>query len=281
MRFDRLFEIEPRHLEMASDQFPNGPLRSAVQYLFNDDVQTSRTLLGEYVVAAPQDPLGYSLSAALCFYHLVAGRLQTHHGNSIRHMILGQGIGLTPDLKQELGSCLHRAQALAQADLAANSQDQNAIFALCVAEGVNRDIMALVFKRWSPSFRHAQAATLRARQLLHLNPNAYDAYFVIGFSEYMIQEIPAIFRPFAKIPGIVGQTGRAIEFLDAAVRGGDYLREFARQMLVTVYAENGRERDALQVLGELTRDFPNNRAYQAEWTRLMAMMASSSSRIGT
>jgi len=255
---------------MASDQFPNGPLRAAVQHLFNDEVQASRALLREYMVRAPLDPLGYSLSAALVFYHFIAGRLQSQYGNSIRHMILGQGIGMNAGLKNELGIHLHRAQALAQIDLASNPKNQNATFALCVVEGVNRDIMALVFKRWLLSFRHAQAATLCARQLLGLNPEAYDAYFVIGLSEYLIQEIPAIFRPFTKIPGIVGQTGRAIQFLDAAARRGDYFREFARQMLVTVYTENGREPDALQMLSELTRDFPNNRAYQAEWAKLKA-----------
>ncbi len=261
------FEIDLRHLEMASDKLPDGPLRSAIQHLFNDDFEASRALLREYAIAAPNDPLGYSVSAAILFYHFVASRLESQHENSIRKMILGHGIGLTSELKLELGTSLQRGEALALADLAANAQDQNATFALCVAEGVNRDLMALVYKRWMQSFRHAQAATLRARQLLSLNHKAYDAYFVIGFSEYLIQEIPAIFRPFTKIPGIVGQTSRAIQFLDAAASGGDYFREFARQMLVTVYTENGRELDALQVLAGLTRDFPNNRSYQAEWTK--------------
>ncbi len=152
--------------------------------------------------------------------------------------------------------------------LAANPRDQNATFALCVAEGVSRDIMALVFKRWLLSFRHAQAATHQATQLLAINPKAYDAYFVIGFSEYLVQEIPIIFRPFTQIPGIVGQTSRAIQFLEAASTGGDYFKEFAAQLLVTVYEDVGRLSEAINTLTRLTTAFPNNLSYQAEFEKL-------------
>jgi hypothetical protein len=143
-----------------------------------------------------------------------------------------------------------------------------ALFAMCVAEGVLRDIMALVFKRWRTSFTHAQTATLHARQLLGLNANAYDAYFVIGFSEHLIQKIPATFRLFTKIPGIVGENGRAIRFLEAAERGGCYFREFARQTLLIVYSEEGRQQDVLRTLEALTREFPGNEVYRAEWLKL-------------
>jgi hypothetical protein len=252
---------------MPTNPFREGPLREAVHRLFDGKSDASQALLQEYTEANPNDPLGYSLSAALPFYNLVAMRLRSQHGNSLRRTILGESIVLTDAMRQFLGKNLQGAHALAESRLGSDPRDQNATFALCVAEGVDRDVMALAFKRWTDSFGHAQKAALHARRLLELNPNAWDAYFAIGFSEHVIQEIPAMFRPFTKIPGIVGENGRAIQFLEAAARGGHYFREFARQLLLTVYTEEGRHSDATRILKGLAEDFPGNAVYRAEWGR--------------
>jgi hypothetical protein len=249
--------------QFQSDPFRPGPLREAVLHLFNGELTLSQSILKEQVAAYPHDPLGHSLSAAVPFYHFAGSRLRTEHGNSIRNLITGAALGMPSSQQQELVGFLERAKTLAAVD----PLDQNSALALCVAEGVYRDLLALVLKRWTASLRHAQEASSQARRLLSINPAAYDAYFVIGFSEHMLGQIPAIFRPFTKIPGIVGQTGRAIQFLEAAAEGGWYFQEFARQMLVTLYTEERRPLDALRVLGGLTADFPGNAGYRAEWAR--------------
>lgn len=259
---------------MTLDPSGNGTLRRAVWLLFNGDIPATQALLREHVTANPEDPLGYSLSAALPFYNLVAGQLRSHYGNSVGGMVLGESLKLPPGMRQILGGNLQRAQTQAKEALSIDPRDENALFALCVADGVNRDVMALVFKRWVTSFSHAQTAAKRARQLLDLNPGAYDAYFVIGFSEHLIQKIPAIFRPFTKIPGIVGQNSRAIQFLEAAARDGYYFREFARQMLLAIYTEEGRHQDMLQTLSALATDFPGNTIYQSEWLKYSAQNTS-------
>jgi hypothetical protein len=252
---------------MASHPFVDGPLKLAVWHLFNSDLPACRALLAEYVAESPDDPLGYALAAALPFYDFVAEKMRMQYGNSLRKMVLGKGVALPPQFRQELGHNLQRAQTLARASLKSNPNDANATFALCLAEGVERDAMALVFKRWMVSFRHAQDAAWHARRLLVLDAGAYDAYFVIGFSEHLIQVLPAFVRPFAKIPGIVGETGRAIGFLEAAASGGHYFQVFARQLLFTMYSDEGREPDALRMLRDLRNDFPGNGNYRAEWLR--------------
>jgi hypothetical protein len=106
---------------------------------------------------------------------------------------------------------------------------------------------------------------------LSLNPSAYDAYFVIGFNEHMLAQIPSVFKPFTKIPGIVGHTGRAIQFLEAAAVSGWFFRDFARQMLVTLYTGEKRRQDARRMLSGLVADFPGNAGYRKELDALMAL----------
>ena|SRR5580704_4318516 len=248
---------------MAADPFQPGPLLEAVHHLFNGDFALSQTILQEQVAARPLDPLGYSLSAAAPFYHFVGNQFRSNHGSSIQSMIMGKGMAMPEAMRQDLARLLQHAR-----QLAGKSEDQNSALALCVAEGVYRDLTALVFRRWNTSLDHAKLANLHAQRLLKLNPSAYDAYFVIGFSEQMLAQIPMVFKPFTKIPGIVGHTGRAIQFLEAAAASGWFFRDFARQMLVTVYKSERRPQDALRIMSGLVEDFPGNALFRKEWTKL-------------
>jgi hypothetical protein len=248
---------------MAGDPFQPGPLQDAVHHLFNGNLALSQLILKEQVSAHPQDPLVYSLSAAAPFYTFIGNQFRSKHSNSIQSMITGDKIAMPEAMRQDLARQLQHAR-----HLAAKSEDQNSVLALCVAEGVHRDLLALVFRHWNKSLEHARLANVHAQKLLSLNPAAYDAYFVIGFSEQMLAQIPSVFKPFTKIPGIVGHTGRAIQFLEATAASGWFFRHFARQMLVTLYKGERRPQDALRILSGLVADFPGNSGFRKEWTSL-------------
>jgi hypothetical protein len=85
----------------------------------------------------------------------------------------------------------------------------------------------LVYRRWVAGLEHAREASLQARRLLEVNSEAYDAYYVIGLSEYVLAQIPALLRPFAKIPGVVGDRSRAAKFLEAVAGADCYFQDFA------------------------------------------------------
>ena len=251
------------------DPFREGPLREALRDLFNGEPAECQAKLKGYVAAAPRDPLGFSLSAAGPFYFYVGSRLRPHGDATLHEMIVGKGIGVPEDFPA-IGAALERARRLAAIDLEADARDQNARLAMCIAENVERDVQVLVHKRWMVALTHAQAASTEARRLLEVNPQAYDAYFVIGFSEYVLTQLPGVVRPFAKIPGVVGEKTRALQFLEAAARKGCYLQDFARQMLLTIYVEDRRQEDAVRVLEGLVRDFGGNAGFRAELERLRA-----------
>jgi hypothetical protein len=254
---------------MKPDPFQDGPLRQGLREMFNGELEASRALLKSYVAMSPRDPLGFSLSAAVPFYHFVGHSLRRHGKSPIHDIIQGKSIDAPPEM-HEVTAALQQARRLAEVDLDEDPRDQNALLALCIVEGVERDALGLLHKRWVQSLKHAQEATLQARRLLEVNAQAFDAYYVIGLSEYVIAQVPAIVRPFAKIPGIMGQKSRAIHFLEAAGDAGFYLQDFARQMLVTIYLEDGRPKDAVRLLEGLVKDFAGNARYRTELERLNA-----------
>ena len=250
-----------------SAPFPEGPLRQAVRHLFNSDLASSQSVLGDYLREAPYDPLAHALMAAVAFYHYVSMRIPERETRSIVGVLLGPAIVMPPALQKEIGRTLRRAQTLAT-----QLGDPSTVLALCIVEGVNRDGLALVSKHWSASLAHAERAHRLARRLLEREPSAHDAYFVFGSTEYLISRIPAPVRAFIHIPGVDGDKKKAVRFCEIAAASGWYFREFARRTLVNLYVEEGRLRDAVQLIGDLVTEFPGNPMLRADHEMLQARL---------
>lgn len=246
---------------MKNDPFRDGPLRQALCDLFNGKNDATEETLRQYLAADPLDPLAHSFRAASLFYAFAAPRMGLRHGRLMWAALSG-GIGLPEDIGK-LRAALQEARRLATLDLEEDARDENALLALCTAEGVERDLLVLGCGRPLAALQCARASTFYARRLLQVNPCAYDAYYIIGFSEYALASVPAALRSIARIPGIIGQTGRAVQFLQAAAREGWYLRDLARQVLVGVYLWDDKPHDAARVLEGLVRDFRGNPVYSA------------------
>lgn len=253
--------------------FTDGPLRQSMRHLFNADPEAGYRVLREHLAAHPGDPLAYALMAAVRFYHHVSNRMPEWDSQTIGSLLLGSGLPMTVGMKKEIGADLRRAQTLAAGVLAAQPDDIGALIALCVAEGVNRDGMALVSKQWSASFTHAQKGLALARRLLEKEPAAHDAYFVFGSTEYLWSRIPGAVRAFVRIPGVRGDRGKAIEWCRIAAQSGWYCQDFARRTLVNLYAEEGRLTEAIELLGRMAEEFPGNSLLRVDLGTLKAVAA--------
>jgi tetratricopeptide (TPR) repeat protein len=229
-----------------------GPRREAMRELFRPNADRAHELLDAYLEDHPRDALAHSLRAAVTFYHHVSQRMPEGPRETLAAVILGKGIPFPAPLRKSLEVDLGRARGYAV------HEDGADLLALAIVEGVKRDYLALVSKKWLDSFESARKANAHARHLLKLDPEAHDAYFFLGLTEYLVHRIPAIIRPFASIEGVRGDVAKAIRYCRRAVESGNYFGEFARRLLVDLYLDEGRRGDALTEIGLLAEEFPGN-----------------------
>jgi len=78
----------------------------------------------------------------------------------------------------------------ANAALKIDPNDSQALFAMCIAQGVATDYMAFVEKKQFSSLSVAKRSNGYAQRLLKVEPKFYDAYLTAGISEYMIGSLP-------------------------------------------------------------------------------------------
>jgi tetratricopeptide (TPR) repeat protein len=97
-----------------------------------------------------------------------------------------------------------------------------------------------------------------------LNPPFYDAYVTLGSTEYLVANLNFIFRLFVRFENIKGNRQKAIENLKLAIDQGRYYQPYAKILLTVVYLREKRVDDALTIMKELERDFPENPLFKKE-----------------
>ena len=150
-------------------------------------------------------------------------------------------------IRDASSDAIRKANAILQTD----PGNPNSLTALVIAHGVERDYLALIDKSYRQSWQNARKAMDSALRLTQLHPAVQDAWFTIGFSDYLVSAAPFLVRPFMKMEGADGNRPRAISNLERAAASGRYLRPFAKMLLVDIYRQDGRKEDAARTLREL------------------------------
>lgn len=243
----------------------------ALQHLYNFDFKSSHGILDKYIETHPQEPLGYAFRAsALLFYELDRMQVLAAEFLTDNEKIAEKKKKASPDqaIRASFLQALDDTNKRGEAALKANPKDKNALLALCIAQGVATDYMALVEKKQMASLSAAKKSNTYAQQLLKIDPKFYDAYLTAGFSEYMVGSLPFFVRWFVKFDNVSGSKERGVENLWLTAREGRYFKAFAKILISIISLREKRPMEARELLAELSRDYPGNPLFRQELAKL-------------
>jgi hypothetical protein len=245
-------------------------LDDAVNHLYNFRFAATQETLDRIVAARPQDPLPYAFRAAGYLFSELdrMGTLAGEFLSSDDWAYDKKKKAPDPAVRAQMQKALADAQSRGEAALKVNPNDQNALFALTIAQGVTADYMALVDKRQFGSLTPSKLSNNYAQRLLKLDPKFYDAYLTAGFSEYVLGSLPFFVRWFVHWENVNGSKEAGKQHLELAAREGHYFRAFARILLAIVDLREKRPREAQKLLADLTHEYPENPLFRQELAKL-------------
>ena len=259
----------------AFSQEPN-QIDQAFSRLYNFDFPGAHAALNERISSNPEDPLSYAVRASAdLFYEL--DRLSILEGEFFsddKRIADKKNVKPDPANRALLFKALDDAQSHAQAHLAVNPNDQNALFASCIATGVLGDYTALVEKKQISSLSLVKRSTAFAQRLLKLNPHFYDAYLTTGTTEYLIGSLPFFVRWFVKVDNINGNKNQGMQTVQLVADKGRYLKPFAKILLAIANLREKRPHESEKLLIELSHEFPENPLFKKELAQLSAKIRS-------
>ncbi|HQO24361.1 MAG TPA: hypothetical protein PLK89_01525 [Acidobacteriota bacterium] len=250
---------------------PDTPIDRAFRHLYNFDFAGSLAVLYDAERAQPDNPLVYSVRAGTYLF-MEMDRLkilETRFFLNDDNLVDGTG-KLEPDpvVRNKLFATLERCRQIAGQRLTADPDDVDALFAMCMAAGVETDYAALVERRTWRSLRLAPTMLVHAKKLLARTPPFYDAYLNFGSLEYVVGDLPFFIRWFIRYDGVKGSKQRGIEQLKLTASQGRYYGPYARILLAVVYLRENRPDESIRLLEGLSREFPENHLFRDELARI-------------
>jgi hypothetical protein len=175
-----------------------------------------------------------------------------------------------PAARSHFHAALDHSHALARSSLTKNPKDQNALFALTLASGLQADYAALIEKRNLASLHFTKEASAWAQQLLAICNDCADVLLATGFSKYIIGSMSTPVRWLLRMGGLPGDKQAGIADLQMTAQHGRYLAPLARVLLAIAYVRDKNKDRALELLTSLRTQFPANPLFPREIIRLQA-----------
>lgn len=255
---------------------PPTAIDAAFSRLYNFDFTGAERLLQEHIRLSPADPLSYSVRAAGLLYSEMYRLqiLQTEFFTDDEKIGDDKKLKADPAVRASLFQALQEARARAAARLAVNSDDRDALFAMCMSQGVEIDYTAFIERRRWRGLKMAGQANAYAQKLLAMNPPMYDAYHTVGMIEYVMGSVPFFVRWFVRFDQVKGNKEIGIQNLKLVAQYGRYYRSFAKVLLSVIYLREKEPELAEELLAELAHDFPENPLIRKELDKVRQQLDS-------
>jgi hypothetical protein len=236
------------------------PIDKAFVRMYNFDFPGMFALLDEYTRAQPEDPMSYAArSVGYLFSELYRLEILATEFFTDDEQVTDK-TKLKPDyvVRARLFQMTQEARRRAKKILDSKPNDRNAMAAICTASEVETDYTILIEKKYLRSFALSREAQKHARVLLAMNPPEADAHLTFGMVEYVVSNMNWFFRIFVRFNQIEGSKQKAIENLKEVIKDGHYYVPLAKILLSVVYLREKMPHQALILMQELERDFPEN-----------------------
>ena len=225
------------HAATPADAIVSTELEHGFMGLYNLDFDGAHKDFSAWQTQHPDDPVGPVSEAAGCLFsefNRLGVLEQQFYENDAAFNARPK---LTPDpaVHSHFQSALDRTQTLARARLSKNPKDQDALFAMTLASGLQADYAALIEKKNLSSLHYTKEASSWAQQLLAICDDCSDVLVATGFSKYIIGSMSAPVRWLLRMDGVSGDKRAGIADLKMTAQHGHYLVPFARVLLAIAY----------------------------------------------
>jgi hypothetical protein len=259
--------------ERKPDIPPAAVLDAAFARMYNFDFPGAFAILKDLERRDPAYAPTYGVrAAALLFSELYRMRILETEFFANNDNLTDVKLPADPKVRAALFAATAEARKRGSARLAADPADRDAMFAMCMATGVETDYTILVEKKYFRSFSLSKESQAYAHKLLALNPPVYDAYLTLGSVEYTVGSMNFFFRLFVHFDQIKGSKQVGMENLRKVIAGGRYYPPFAKILLSVMYIREKQPEMALPLLTDLSHAYPENPVLRNEAARVAQLV---------
>jgi hypothetical protein len=259
-------------MESNAAAFKDVPeLMGGFRLLYEQKFPEGREKFVEWTAENPDDPFGYVAEAASYLFEELyrQGALTSDFFLDDSKFLKGIKGKPDPERMKNFLEANRRARELAKVRLKDNPRDQEALFALTLAAGMESDADTILEKKPLDGLKRVKEANAHAKLLLAERPDAADAFVALGIANYTIGSLSAGFRTLLWFGGVHGDKKLGMQQVGKTAENGRYLKPFGKIMLALAARREKQNALAQKLLRELSEEFPESPLYAAEYAKAM------------
>lgn len=169
-----------------------------------------------------------------------------------------------PEANERFLGALNQARKLAEAKIAKNPNDPEALFSLSSNYALLANYEFMIDKSYFSALRNGSKARKYSEELLKKDPKFVDGYLVPGVQEYVVGSLPWAVKVLAAIGGVRGNKQKGEQWVERVAAEGTRMQTEAKVLLTLLYRRESRPLDAANVLEGLIQKFPRNYVLRLE-----------------
>lgn len=179
------------------------------------------------------------------------------------------GVTEDPKTSVHIEALYNDALRLANARLAKNPGDTDALFARGFGTSLETVYIGMVEKKYTAALKMALAARRDNDQVLKNDPKYVDAYLIVGVHEYVLGSLSLPFKVLAGIVGIHGSKAKGMAELHRVGQYGTINSVSARTALSIFLRREAKYPQAISVIDGLEQQYPRNFLFALENANLL------------
>jgi tetratricopeptide (TPR) repeat protein len=177
---------------------------------------------------------------------------------------------LDPATRARILELQRRAELQANALLATNPDDVDALYARGSARALRCVYMGMAEKAWLSGLRAALGSRRDHERVLELDPDYVDAKLTVGFHNYVVGSLTWPMRVSAAIIGVGGNKQKGLALLREVSQSGSTASTDAKQVLALFLRREQRYPEAMELVYGMMTAYPRSFPTALEYANLLA-----------
>jgi len=247
------------------------PVRQSLELFYNLNFEGALKIQEQIARQNPNNPMASNyLLTTLIFRELYnQDLLDTTYYAHNSFLTVKREVTVTPAARQRIEDLTSKVQHLTDAELQANSNDANALFARGYAKGMHAVFITLVDHSFSAAAHQGYSARNDSEAALKIDPQYADAWMAIGIQRFAVASLPKWLRFMVGIMGVGGNKQDGLADLRKSAENGTVTPIESRTVLSLFLRHDGQYPAALEVERALQKEYPHNYIFCLEVANLL------------